>query len=40
MDQITICMRTQKASLSSGCKAAFEKQLVSAATTKKIAQSD
>lgn len=40
VDQITVCMRKQKTSLSSGCKAVFDRPIVSAAATGKIAQSD
>lgn len=34
VEEITICMRKQKASLSSGCKAVFDKPVVTAVSNK------
>lgn len=34
VEEITICMRKQKASLSSGCKAVFDRPVVTAASNK------
>lgn len=34
IEEVTVCMRKQKANLSSGCKAVFDKPVVTAASVK------